>query len=44
MAGTDIVTVLVTGVSDDFVFYENNGGNYSIVGREMKLVRFISLN
>ena len=22
MAGTDIVTVLVTGVSDDFVFYE----------------------
>ena len=32
VAGTDIVTVLVTGVSDDFVFYENDGGNYSIVG------------
>ena len=31
-SGSDIVTVLLTGVSDDFVFYEVNGETEAIVG------------
>ena len=39
-SGSDVVTVLLTGVSDDFVFYEVDGTSETIVGVGMRLERF----